>query len=175
MGKVLIVKFGAIGDVVMALPAVRGLYDREGGRHRIDWVCGPTAAPLLECYPWIRTIVADDRAILKGAASDRLGALLGLWRAIGWARYDLCATLYYDALYRVVTLPVRADRKIQLSRSERERRLLGARHHCDEYARVLLGEVDSCRSTSLAPLRPERLPECSLAAAQAVRVGIVPG
>ena len=175
MGRVLIVKFGAIGDVVMALPAVRGLYERDGGRHQVDWVCGPVVAPLLECYPWIRTIVADDRAILKGAASDRLGALVRLWRAIGWVKYDLCATLYYDARYRVVTLPVRADRKIQLSRSERERRLLGARHHCDEYARVLLGETDSCRSTSLAPLRPERLPECRLPASQSVRIGIVPG
>lgn len=175
MAKVLIVKFGAIGDVVMALPAVRELYDRHGGEHRIDWVCGPIVAPLLECYPWIRTIVVDDRAILKGSASDRLSALLGLWRAIGWRKYDLCATLYYDRRYRIVALPVRAGRKILLSRSERERRLLAARHHCDEYARILLDELDSCRSTSLAPLRPERLPECRLPAPQSVRVGIVPG
>jgi heptosyltransferase-2 len=53
--------------------------------------------------------------------------------------------------------------------------LLAARHHCDEYARILLDELDSCRSTSLAPLRPERLPECRLPAPQSVRVGIVPG
>ena len=162
MGRVLIVKFGAIGDVVMALPAVHELYERDGGRHRIDWVCGPTVAPLLECYPWIRTIVADDRAILKGAASDRLGALLGLWRAIGWVKYDLCATLYYDARYRIATLPVRAKRKLMLSHIDRTRMLLPGRHHTDEYARILLGLTDGERPVGLAPIRAERLPRSPL-------------
>src|SRR5665213_329232 len=103
MARVLIVKFGAIGDVIMALPAVRALYERQGGDGRIDWVCGPAVAPLLACYPWIRTIVADDRAILKGSAAERLTALLELWKSVGLAKYELCVTLYYDARYRIVT------------------------------------------------------------------------
>jgi heptosyltransferase-2 len=177
VGKVLIVKFGAIGDVVMALPAVRALYERGGGGdNRIDWVCGPAVAPLLECYPWIRTIVVDDRAILKGSTVERVSALVGLWRTIGWVKYDLCATLYYDVRYRIVTLPVRARRKVMLSRTDRTEILLPGRHHSDEYARILLGLEDGERRVGLAPVRPERLPVCGLPTRQAaIRVGIVPG
>jgi heptosyltransferase-2 len=176
MARVLILKFGAIGDVIMALPAVRLLYERDGGGSRIDWVCGPAVAPLLECYPWIRTIVADDRAILRGTVTEKLTALTALWRAIGWTKYDICATLYYDARYRVVMLPVRAGRKVLLSRSERGQKLVAARHHADEYARILLNERETCRPESLMPLRPERLPMCDLPTRQsAVRIGIVPG
>lgn len=177
MAKVLIVKFGAIGDVVMALPAVRVLYE-NGGDNQIDWICGPMVAPLLMCYPWIRTIVIDDRSLLKGSLTERLRALMSLWRAVGWVKYDLCAILYYDVRYRMVMLPVRARRKVILSRTERGQKLIAARHHSDEYARVILGSVDTCRSRSLAPLRPEReqLPICGLPARQTkIRVGIMPG
>jgi heptosyltransferase-2 len=131
---------------------------------------------LLECYPWIRTIVADDRSILKGTTVERVSALVKLWRAIGWMKYDLCATLYYDSRYRMVTLPVRAGRKVMLSRDNRERKLVSARHHGDEYARILLEAKDTCRSESLSPLRPGCLPVCGLPERRAeIRIGIVPG
>lgn len=172
--RVLIVKFGAIGDVVMALPAVRALWERGA---TIEWVCGAAVAPLLACYPWIQTIVTDDRAILKGSVVEKMRALWGLWRVIGGRRYDLCATLYYDARYRVVTLPVRAVRRVLLSRTEREYRLVAARHHSDEYARVLLGLPDDCRAVSLSPMRPERLPAVLTLPERraAIRIGLVPG
>jgi heptosyltransferase-2 len=171
--RVLILKFGAIGDVVMAIPAAHALHQRGA---EIDWVCGPAVAPLLACYPWIRTIVADDRAILKGSAGERMATLAKLWRVLGGKKYDLCATLYYDRRYRLLALPVRAKRKVMLSRTERENRLIAVRHHSDEYKRILLSEEDTCRSESVKPLRPERLPVCSLPERKAlVRVGLVPG
>ena len=77
MSRVLIVKFGAIGDVIMAIPAVHALH-KEGVD--IDWVCGATVAPLLACYPWIHTIVADERGILKGSPSKRLKSMMSLWQ-----------------------------------------------------------------------------------------------
>lgn len=162
MSRVLIVKFGAIGDVVMALPAARALYEREGSESQIDWVCGPVVAPLLECYPWIRTIVADDRAILKGSAIERLTALTRLWQTIRGVKYELCATLYYDARYRLVTLPIRARQKVMLSWTDRTRALLPGRHHTDEYARVLLNLKDGERPSGLVPVRPANLPASPL-------------
>ena len=154
-GKLLICKFGAIGDVIMTIPAAYALHQVG---YEIDWVCGPTAASLLKCYPWIRTIVVDDRALLKGGMGERVHALFGLWRKIGRVKYELCATLYYDARYRIMALPVRAERKVILSRTDRTRMLLAGRHHTDEYARILLGLKDGERPTGLAPVRPERLP-----------------
>src|SRR5271154_2288581 len=139
MARVLIVKFGAIGDVIMAIPAVHAMYKKGV---EVDWVCGATVAPLLACYPWIHTIVADEWGILKGSRVKRLKALISLWQKIGSKKYDLCATLYYDARYKLLTLPVRAGRKLVLSKTEREMRLLPGRHHTDEYARILLGLKD---------------------------------
>ena len=170
---VLIVKLGAIGDVVMALPAAHALWERGA---TIDWVCGAAVAPLLACYPWIRTIVVDEPAILKGTTGERLRALWGLWRVLGGRRYDLCATLYYDARYRAMTLPVRAGRRLMLSKTERETMLLPGRHHTDEYARILLGLADGERAAALAPVRPERLPESPLPrTVDRSRVILVPG
>lgn len=171
--RALIVKFGAIGDVAMALPAVRRLHETG---FEVDWVCGAAVLPLLAGFPWIRTIVADDRAILKGSTLARVRALAQLWGGIGRTEYDLCATLYYDARYRLVALPVRARRKIMLSREGRERRLIAARHYSDEYARILLAEEDTCRAGSLAPLRPEKFPASPLRGkAATLRIALVPG
>jgi len=158
--RVLILKFGAIGDVVMVIPAAHALYQRGA---EVDWVCGPVVAPLLACYPWIRTIVVDDRAILKGSTGERIAALAKLWRVLGGKKYDLCATLYYDRRYRLLALPVRAKRKLMLSTTDRAAKLLPGRHHTDEYARILLGLEDGKRPVGLAPVRSELLPESPLA------------
>lgn len=171
--RVLIVKLGAIGDVIMVIPAAHALYQTGAA---IDWVCGSAVAPLLACYPWIRVISIDDRAILTGAGVKRLHTLAKLWRVLGGVEYDLVATLYYDARYKLLAFPIRAKRKLMLSWSNRENRLIPTRHHSDEYMRILLSEEDTYRPASTAPLRPERLPACTLPERRTtVRVGIVPG
>jgi heptosyltransferase II len=159
MARALIIKFGAIGDVIMTIPAAHALHQRGV---EIDWVCGQAVASLLALYPWINTIVADDRAILTGTNATRFSALLSLWKTLAGRRYSLCATLYYDPRYRLITLPVRAGRKMMLSFSQRDRELLPGRHHTDEYARILLGARDDVRELPLAPIRPASLPPSPL-------------
>lgn len=171
--RVLIIKLGAIGDVLMAVPAVRRL--AENGL-KIDWICGPTVAPLLESYSWIRTIVADDALILKGSQAERIREIWRIWRLLAGCRYDLCATLYYDPRYRVLALPVRARRKLHLSHDDRSRRILPGRNYADELWRILHGEEDTCREISQTPVPPERLPPSPLSARRSVvRVALVPG
>lgn len=171
--RALIVKLGAIGDVIMAVPAVYELH-RQG--YAIDWICGPAVYELLSCYSWIRTIPADDRTVLHGTPPARLRALLALWGTLRKQRYDLCATLYYDRRWRLLTLPVRADRHLTLSRTDRARRILPTRHHTGEFARILLDWPDTCRDSSLPPLRPDLLPQSPLPQpSTSKRIAIVPG
>lgn len=174
MPRTLLIKFGAIGDVVMAIPAAWQLHLAG---HTVDWVCGPQVLPVLELYPWIHPIVADDHAILKGSAAERAVAIGKLWRKIARRHYDLAATLYYDARYRVLALPVRATRKLQLSHTDRTLRLLPGRHHTDEYARILLGRPDGVEPYSLEPEPPQRLPPSPLPAPAygRARIVMVPG
>jgi heptosyltransferase-2 len=157
----------------MAIPAVHALYLHG---FEIDWVCGRAIQPLLECYTWINVIPADDKSILRGGFIERARQIVALWNRIAWKRYDLCATLYYDRRYGILTLPVRATRKLELSHRSRARTLIPGRHHTDEYTRVLLELEDSCKEQSISPVRPDQLPLSPLQEKRAPRrIGIVPG
>lgn len=157
--------------------AIPGAWQLHLAGYAVDWVCGSTVLPLLELYPWIRPIVADERAILKGSTPARAAAVAGLWRTLAGKRYDLAATLYYDRRYRLLALPVRAGRKLQLSHADRRLQLLPGRHHTDEYARILLGRPDAVEPLSLAPVlpAPELLPPTPLPRSERPRVVLVPG
>ena len=166
-------KFGQIGDVIMAIPAVRALY-LQG--FEIDWVCGRAACPLLACYSWIKLIPVDDKAILRGGLWERVSSIAGLWSRVAFQRYDLCATLYYDRRFHLITLPIQARQKIALSHQSRRTSLIAGRHHTDEYARVLLGTEDGCREQSTAPVRPDHLPPSPLPRkSMPRRIAIFPG
>jgi heptosyltransferase-2 len=171
--KALIVKFGQIGDVIMALPAVRLLHEQG---FEIHWVCGRAARPLLECYSWIKLIPVDDKVILRGGFWGRAKNIGLLWKKVAFKGYDLCATFYYDRRYNLLTKPIRARRKIVLSAETRATCLLAGRHHTDEYARVLLGWKDGVREQSISPVRPDRLPPSPLQLkSKAKRIALVPG
>ncbi|AFL87021.1 ADP-heptose:LPS heptosyltransferase [Terriglobus roseus DSM 18391] len=171
MKRALIVKLGAIGDVIMTVAAVGQLHAQG---YAIDWVCGPAVSGLLRCYSWINVIEADDRAVLKGSFPERVRAVGAAWKQLSATKYDLKATLYYDARWQIFTLPVRATRSLTLSHTDRNRRLLPTRPHADEFARALLGWKDTCRDVSLAPHRPDRLPPSPLPPPGARRIAMVP-
>jgi heptosyltransferase II len=169
----LIVKLGQIGDVIMAIPAARVLYEKG---FEIHWVCGRAVRPLLESYSWINVIPMNDKALLLGSPIQGAIQVFNLWCKIAFRRFDLSATLYYDWRYRLLALPVWAGQKVFLSWRERGTMLVPGRHHTDEFYRIVLGLEDSCREQSLAPIRPDNLPASPLGhKTAAVRVAIVPG
>lgn len=171
--RALIMKFGQIGDVIMAIPAVSALHARG---FEIDWLCGHAARPLLECYSWIRVIPVDDNAILRGGLLERVRAIARLWASMLTTRYDLSATLYYDRRFHLLAFPVRARRRVILSRKSRTSTLLAGRRHTDEYMRILLQYEDTVREGSSALVRPDRLPKFRLPAKKKLkRIAIVPG
>jgi heptosyltransferase-2 len=168
----LLVKFGAIGDVVMAIPAA---YAMHGEGYAVDWMCGETVAPILRLYPWINVLAVDERLLLRGSARERMRAMMEVWRTLAGRRYDVCATLYYDRRYALLTWPVKARRRVRLSWTERATTLLPGRHHTDEFARILLGRVDGETPRQLAPVRAEGLPATPLARVEGKpRVVLIP-
>ncbi len=177
MARVLILKLGAIGDVIMAIPAAFELH-RAG--HSVDWVCGPAVLPVLRLYPWIRPLVAEEQRILRGSTVQRLRELARLWRSLRQLSasepYALIATLYYDRRYRLLALPVRAGRRMQLSAHDRALRLLPGRHHTDEFARILLSRPDQASPQLLPPIPLPRqaLPNSPLPPSRLPRIVLVP-
>jgi heptosyltransferase-2 len=152
---VLIVKLGAIGDVVMAVPAAYALH-REG--YSVEWLCGKGVAPVLGLYPWIKVIAVDEQPLLRGSAAERMRAMGALWKQMRGREYELCATLYYDSRYAMLTWPVRARRRVRLSWEDRKRALLQGRRDTDEYVRILLGREDGETPQQIAPVLPAILP-----------------
>ena len=170
----LIVKLGAIGDVVMALPAVKLFKERTGGE--IHWMCGRTVAPLLRQFPFIDQLVeVNDGALLSGSWLASLVEIARVWTKVAGRRYDTCAVLYYDWRYRLLVVPVQKKRLVTLSHVDRARRLLPGRFHGDEYARILLGEDGLCPHR-LGPVRPSGgFAATPLARADSKRIALVPG
>ncbi len=167
--RLLVVKLGAIGDVIMAIPAARGCAvqwaaecaaqsaAQSAAGCTVYWIAGEAIAPVLRLYPWIHVIAVNEAKLLRGSTAERLRHMAYLWRTLrrlsaGHAPFHLCATLYYDRRYRLLTLPVRADRHIGLSWQNRATRLLPGRHHTDEYARILTGASDGETPHQLAPI-----------------------
>ncbi len=171
--RVLIVKFGQIGDAIMVIPAAYELH-KQG--FEVDWVCGKAVKPLLECYSWINLVPVDDAVIFFGNALSRGRGIARLWTRILGRRYDLCATLYYDRRFRFLVLPVRARCKISLSRGSRDSALLAGRRQPDEFIRILVSREDGCREETAQLISPDRLPPSPLGARRASRrVALVPG
>ena len=156
----LLVKFGAIGDVVMAIPAAAA---RHAAGFRVDWVCSEVVAPLLRLYPWIGVIPVNEPRLLRGSMRERIECVLRLWGALRrrsrqTGGYDLIATLYYDRRYRWLAFAVRSKRRLSLSRTDRRFMLLPGRHHTDEYDRILSGREDGERPGQIAPVPVPQLP-----------------
>lgn len=157
----------------MAIPGAHALCQQG---FEIDWVCGATVSSLLQCYSWINVIPINEKAIFFGTPWQRVTAICNLWRKIGLKKYDLCATLYYDSRYRVLTLPFLVRKRIIFSHDSRKFRLIAGRHHSDEYARILLDLEDGYREQSVSPALPDRLPQYHLSPkASSGCIAIVPG
>jgi heptosyltransferase-2 len=168
----LIVKLGAIGDVVSVLPAAWKLYQSGS---TIDWVCGRGVAPLLSCYSWVHPIVVNDAALFGGRGVGAIAEVLRTWGRLIGSSYDLCAILQYDRRYRILAFPVRTRRTITLQHSVRAFRLVSERHHSAEFARILCGEPDGYNKQNFAPIAPDQLPDNLLPRNGKVRIALAPG
>jgi len=77
--RILVVRLGAMGDLIHALPAVASLKHSHPGS-RLTWLVEPRWAPLLEGNPFV-----DRVALLR---RDSPCALFASWRTLRSERYD---------------------------------------------------------------------------------------
>lgn len=58
--NLLIIKFGAIGDLILSVPAIRALREKFGGNCRISFVVGREGKPILDKCPYVDEIIVYD-------------------------------------------------------------------------------------------------------------------
>jgi len=92
-GRVLVIRLGAVGDVVRTLPAARALRDAYPDAH-LAWLVEPASASVLAGQPWLDDVRIFPRGLLREALGrgrvDRAGREAWAFvRALRAARYDL--------------------------------------------------------------------------------------
>ncbi|MGC4117539.1 MAG: glycosyltransferase family 9 protein [Myxococcales bacterium] len=85
--RVLVVRLSALGDVLLATPAVRAL-SRRFPAARVDWLVESAYLPLVEASPHARAVGYDKKGRHAGVRG-----LLALRRQLATERYDLVVDL----------------------------------------------------------------------------------
>lgn len=135
MKKVLIIKLGAIGDLITALPMVPQL--KEKGSH-ITWVVSRSIAPLCRAVQGIDQVIEVDEALLKGSLFQRFFALFKISSRLFLRSFDRAIIAHADPRYRLLALFVRAKEKRFFSRDPKRRiSPVSGRYRGDEYLRLI--------------------------------------
>jgi heptosyltransferase-2 len=101
--RVLVLKIGALGDVLRTTPILRPLVEGSGGPVHVTWVVGKAAAPLLERHSRI------DRLLTPGFETSE---------ALGAERFDLVLSLDKDRYSTALATRVRAGERRGFGRDE---------------------------------------------------------
>lgn len=143
MKRTLIVKLGAIGDVVMALPMLEAIWKADPAE-QVDWVVGQVSAPILQSVAStkLRILAVDERSIFRGTLTHRVKAIFHAWRLLGFRRYDRILLMNADRRYGIIPIWCRG-RRIWFRRGEKFRSAVPGRHHSVEYVRMVSGKDDS--------------------------------
>ena len=101
--NILVIKPSALGDIVLALPALSALR-RSFPQARISWLVRPEFAPLLEDHPHLtQTILFDRRLLGKAWYQPRaMRGLVALVRQLRHSRFDAVVDL--QGLFRTACL-----------------------------------------------------------------------
>ena len=88
--NILIIKPSALGDIVLALPALSAI-KKSYPRAKISWLIRPEYAELLRGHPDLDEIIFFDRRLLGKSwySPNAFGELLGLLRQLRKGRFDL--------------------------------------------------------------------------------------
>jgi len=160
--RILVVRLGAMGDVIHALPAVASL-KHSFPHSRVSWVMSSRWMPLVEGNPFLDDVIPFDRT-MRGA--------MAAFRRLRRERFDLAVDFQGLIQSALVAAAARPDKIVGLHRSQARERLAsafystavmtGTGHRVDRNLELVAaaGASSVGRAFPLPPGRPEgRLPE----------------
>ncbi|MBI3144823.1 MAG: glycosyltransferase family 9 protein [Pseudogulbenkiania sp.] len=148
MKSIVMVKIGAIGDLIMLLPTIRQARQDHPNAH-ISLIVGQGLLPLAELIPEIDELIpVDEQALYRGSPLQKLGTLLRVAARLRWRRVDRVMIGHGDARYRVFARLLRAAR-VDSWHSHGDRLFpVPGRLHADEYLRLYHGRDDDTMPAS---------------------------
>lgn len=150
--SILVVKVGAIGDLVMTLPMLLHLRTQHPSAI-ITWICGETVAPLLKATSLVdKLIIINEKKLLKGTFKERLISLSNIWIKLFLRKFDLVITAHPDPRYRILSLFAWKKAHHFFSYSKSRPFPLPGRYQVNEYMR-LVNPIEGCDAPS--PIFPK--------------------
>ncbi len=137
---VLVIKLGAIGDIVMSLPML-SILKSENTERKIVWVAGRSMKSLLENIPEIdELILVDDAKLLAGSFFEKSFELLRIWRLLFGRSFEKVLIGHSNRAYRAISFVVRSHVVRSFGTRPDDHALPSPlRHHSVEYARLATG------------------------------------
>jgi len=136
--KILILKIGAIGDVVMASSMITAIDEKYPGAE-ITWICGRIVEPILSSFGRINKIISiDEEKFYRGTFLEKFGVVLSVWKLLAGKKYKIVLNCYQDKRYKLFLLPVRYELYKDLGKASNF--LAEGKYHADEYARMITNE-----------------------------------
>ena len=115
--KILIMRLGAIGDVIMTTPLVQAIKEKSD-QFRIDYLVGKSYAKVLETNPHIKQLISIDETIFHNG--DSL-AILRWAHKLRKKHYDLIITLDKHYLFSVFSWLLKSPNRYGFSRGNNSR------------------------------------------------------
>ena len=149
--RILIIKLGAIGDVVMALPLISAINKKYPGVE-ITWIGGKIVVPILRSVEGINNIITiDDALLFKGTLAEKFSVLTKVWLALFGKRYDLVLIPYRDRRYKLLALTTLKKKCRTLNGKDRNSSIIPGRYHAVEYTKLVTGYDDFNLSNVVFP------------------------
>ncbi len=150
--KILIIKIGALGDMITASTMIGALRAKHPDAH-ITWLCGRDLAPFVELLDGVDEILTANRHLLSGNVIHKFMFVLYVWRLLFLKEFDLCLIGQHGANYKLLPLFARCG---EVRAFGGRNGPLTGRYRGDEYAR--LAEGSDNYATRHAPLAKISLP-----------------
>lgn len=138
----LVIKIGAIGDLLMAGPAIRAIR-KSSPNEKVSVLIGRSCESVLRSNPWVDELLPiDDHKLYKGSPAARLGQVLKIVLLTRRNRFDRVFVFHRDWRFNLVAALSGARERFGFDRNG-EGRFLTQRyrpvdgvHHIDQYLAV---------------------------------------
>lgn len=143
--KVLVIKIGAIGDVIRSLTLLEHLKGSD-----ITWVCGKIPSPFVKSTGLVSEIIeVDEKKLFQGSFFQKFFELFRVWKKIGFFKsFDKVIIAHSDWRYNLFSLFVNAKEKRKFKRTLGKANPISGRYFANEYARLVLDQNDFISAAS---------------------------
>lgn len=150
--NILILKIGAIGDVVMASSMIPVLKKKYPLSH-ISWLGGNGVKDLISTFLGVDNVISiNEKLLFQGIFLQRIFIIINIWRQLLFTKYDLVINGHPDKRYKILLWFARSLKTVSFNRNPNFRIVpVPGRHHSDEYARLAL-ELDGSATHEFYPL-----------------------